>query len=137
MSRLATPGRRLDDLTPHPGGGRASRHVDMHQLASTMRDEDEHVQGLEGESRDAEQVGRPQVVGMVAQKGAPCLARRARWSSPAIPANGPVADDDAELEQLTSDPLGAPQPILARYGRDQLPHLGTQMRASTSSESQI
>ena len=32
MAGFLTPGRRLDELTPHPGGGRVGGHVDMHQL---------------------------------------------------------------------------------------------------------
>jgi hypothetical protein len=43
MAWLASPGRRLDDLSPDPGSGRVARHVDVHQLASTVGDEHQHV----------------------------------------------------------------------------------------------
>src|SRR5437764_717961 len=43
-----------------------------------------------------------------------------------------VADDDAELEQLAPDSLRAPEPVLARHGQDQVPHLRTEMRTATA-----
>src|SRR5207249_8389790 len=46
--------------------------------------------------------------------------------------NRAIADHDAELEQLASDPLSAPQSVLTGYGRDQVPHLGTEMRTSAT-----
>src|SRR5438067_12510080 len=49
VPRLVTPGRRLDELTPYPGGGRVGRHVNMHQLAPIMGDGDQHVERVEGQ----------------------------------------------------------------------------------------
>ncbi len=43
-----------------------------------------------------------------------------------------LADDGGELEQIASDPLRAPPPVLARDSRVQLPYLGTEFRTSTS-----
>ena len=65
MPWLLAPGRRLDQLLPHPGSSWVSRHVDVHQLAQTVGDEDQHVQRLEREAGHREEVGRPEVVGMV------------------------------------------------------------------------
>src|SRR5207244_1326876 len=50
----------------------------------------------------------------------------------AIASDRAIADHDAELEQLTSDPFRAPQSVLARHGHDQLSDLGTEMRPATS-----
>jgi hypothetical protein len=41
VARLVTPGCRLDELPPHPGGGRARRDVDVDQLAPAVGDEQE------------------------------------------------------------------------------------------------
>ena len=65
MPRLASPGRRLDELPPDPGRGRVRGDGDMHQFAPAVGDEDQHVQRLERERRDSEQIGRPEVVRMV------------------------------------------------------------------------
>src|SRR6266705_1842327 len=114
MAWLARPGRRLEHLSPHPRGGRVSRHVDLYQFAPTMGDEHQHVQCLEGRGRHRQQVSSPKVMSMVAQERAPGLARRALWSTPAIASNRAVADHDAQLEELTSDALGAH----SRFSRD-------------------
>ena len=68
MAWLASPGCRLDDLSPHPSGRRAGGHIDMHQLASAMRDEHQHVQRLERQSRHREQIRGPQVMSVVGQE---------------------------------------------------------------------
>src|SRR5438270_6074432 len=60
------------------------------------------------------------------------LARRAPRSTPAVAPNRAVADDDAELEPLAPDSLGVPEPVVARHGRDQVPHLETEMRAAAA-----
>src|SRR5437764_11964650 len=41
MAWLVTPGRRLNQLLPHPGRGRVGGHVPVHQLAPTVSDEHE------------------------------------------------------------------------------------------------
>jgi hypothetical protein len=62
---LATPGRRLDELPPHPGrrGMRRHRHVD--QFPAAMRDEVEHVQRAERERLHSQEIGRPDRVRVV------------------------------------------------------------------------
>src|SRR5207249_3758471 len=47
MPRLLAPGRRFDHLPPDPGGRRVGRHVDMHQFAPAMSDE--QVSRMEGD----------------------------------------------------------------------------------------
>ena len=126
MAWLVTPRRGFDHLAPHPGRGRVRGHMDVHEFAPTMGNEDQHVQGLEGEGGHREQVSGPQVMGVVAQERPPDLAGGASRSAPAVASNRPVADDDAELEQLAPDPLGAPEPVLATWSGSS-PALGTEM----------
>src|SRR5437764_9267439 len=95
------------------GSSRLGGHIDMHQLTPAVGDEDQHVQRLEGERRDGEQVRCPQVVSMVAQERSPGLARPTARSTPAVASNRAVAYDDPELEQLASDPFRAPEWVLA------------------------
>jgi hypothetical protein len=47
------------------------------------------------------------MMSVVGQESAPGLARRARRPTPAVAANGSVADVDAKLEQFASAPFGA------------------------------
>src|SRR6266700_150081 len=72
------------------------------------------------------------MMSMVAQKGAPGLARRTSRPAPAIASNRAVAHHNPQLEQLASDPFGAPQPVVARHARNQVPYLGTEMRTSAT-----
>ncbi len=128
VSRLAVPGCGFDQLPPDPRGGRVGGHLEVEQLAPAMTDEEDDVEGLEGQGLDHEEVGGPDRLGMVGKEGAPALAGRSRMATPAIAADGAGADHDAEFEQLTADPLGAPERVLSRHGGDQLPNLGAQSR---------
>src|SRR5205823_9607730 len=94
----------LDELPPHPGCRRVGRQVDMRQLAPAVGDEHQHVQRLERQCGDAQQIGGPEMVSMVAQERAPGLSWCASWSSPAITPNRAIANHDAQLEQLAADP---------------------------------
>src|SRR5450759_1365698 len=40
--------------------------------------------------------------------------------------------DDAELEELSPDPLGAPQRVVARHGGDQLADLGSKAKPAAA-----
>ena len=98
----------------------------MHHLAARMRDEQHDGQCPEGERSDGEQVHRPDVRPVVAQKGPPGLARWARRSAPPGPLNRALAHAEPELEQLAPDPLAPPPWVLLRYAGDQLLNLGAQ-----------
>ena len=64
--------------------------------------------------------------------GAPALAGRPGWSAASVAADGPCADDDAELEELAADPLGAAVLVVARHGGDELTDLAVQARSAQS-----
>src|SRR5438270_3269926 len=131
-SRSRSTWRGFDHLAPHPGRGRVRGHMDVHEFAPTMGNEDQHVQGFECEGGHREQVSGPQVMGVVAQERPPGLAGGASRSAPAVASNRTVADDNAQLEQLASDALGAPQAVFTRHGPDQLLDLRTEMRPTAS-----
>ena len=57
--RCPAPGRGLEKLTSDPTGRRMSRHMEVHEFAPAMSEEDEHVECLEGEGLDGKQVGGP------------------------------------------------------------------------------
>ena len=60
------------------------RHLEVHQLAAAVADEEEYVEGLETDGLDHEEVGRPDGLGVVGQERAPALAGRTRAPSPSI-----------------------------------------------------
>jgi hypothetical protein len=124
----AAPGGGLDRLAPHPRRGRVRGDGDVDQLAAAVGDCDEHVEHLERERLDREEVRRPDRAGVVSHERAPGLARWAGWAPPPVPLDRAVADDDAELEQLAADALAAPARVGPRHRGDQLAHLKAQPR---------
>ena len=60
IAGLLPPRRRLQQLTPHPRRCRMCRHVEMHDAAARVRDE-EDVQRLEGERLHGEEVRSPEL----------------------------------------------------------------------------
>ena len=94
------------------------RHPAVDELPAVVRDEEQDVQRAERERGHGEQVGRPDLRRVVAQEGAPGLARRPGGPAPAVAADGAGADGDPQLAQLAADALGAPQRVvLARCAR--------------------
>jgi len=96
---------------------------EVKQLAAPMADEEEHVEGLEGQRLDYEQIGRPDRVGVVSEKGAPVLAGRMSGATSAAAADGSGADHDAELQGLAAYTLGARERILCGHGPDEFSDL--------------
>ena len=57
-------------LPPH------GRHVEMHDAAARVRDEEEDVQRLEGERLHGEEVHSPELRAVVGEEASPGLGRR-------------------------------------------------------------
>ena len=79
---LATPGRRLDQLLPHPGRGRARGHVEVHDLATIVGDEEEDVESPEPYGLHDEEVSGPDSLELVGWLWSPAWLRRAGRSTP-------------------------------------------------------
>jgi hypothetical protein len=94
-----------------------------------VADQEEDVEGLEGQDLNHKQISYPDGPGMVGEEGAPALAGRRSSPAAAVAADGAGADGDAKLEQLAADAFGAPMRVLARHGGDQRSDLGRQSRS--------
>jgi hypothetical protein len=131
VTGLPTPGRRLHQLPPNPRRRRARCDVEVDQLPASVPDEEEDLEGLETDRLNHEEVGRPDALELVGQEGAPTLSVRLPVRpAPAVAPDRAVADDDAELEQLSPDTLGSPQRVVARNDGDQLADLGSKPEAA-------
>jgi len=73
IAGLLAPGSGRDQLAPNPLGRGMGGHVEMHQPSASMGDKKEHVQRVQADGRDGEEVGRPDVRGVVAEEGPPGL----------------------------------------------------------------
>jgi hypothetical protein len=103
-------------------------HLEMDQMATSVADEEEDEEGLEGQGLDDKEVGRSDRLSVVGQEGAPALAWWVAMTASTIAADRAGAYDDTELEELAADALGAPERVLAGHRGDQLTDLGTQPR---------
>jgi len=106
--------------------------VHVQELSAVMGDEEEHIQGAKEQRVDGEQVGCPNAGPVIVEEGQPRLARSSRRTTPSIATNGPGADGNAELEQLTAYALGAPQTVLVGDGSYELPHFEAEPRTATN-----
>jgi len=71
-------GERLDDLSRGPGGGWGICHIEKHDSAARMQQDDEHVKHTEGRRRHHEEVDRGEIGDVVLKEGSPSLRRRLR-----------------------------------------------------------
>jgi hypothetical protein len=74
-----------------------SSHLEVDQLSTAVADEEEDVEGLEGQGLDDEEVGGPDRLSVVGEEGPPALARGTGMVAPTIASDRSGADDDAEL----------------------------------------
>jgi hypothetical protein len=107
---------RLAQLLGDPGVRRLARDADMDDPVRAERDDEAGVERPETEVGDREEVAGLDVVGVIAQEGAPALAG-AGWGShaPQVLLHGRLGDAAVELEELAADALGAPEPIGRRH----------------------
>ncbi|HVA92100.1 MAG TPA: hypothetical protein VNL71_19915, partial [Chloroflexota bacterium] len=97
ISRFAVPGGGFDQLPPNPGGGGMGGDLEVDKRAPPMADEEEDVQRLECQGLVNEQVGGPDHLSVVGEKGAPTLAGRRRMAGSPVAPDRASADDNAEL----------------------------------------
>jgi hypothetical protein len=84
IARLAVPGCGFDQLPPDPSCGRIGGHFEVDQLTSPMSDEEDDVEGLEGQGVDNREVGGRYHLSMVGKEGPPALAGRSRMAMSAV-----------------------------------------------------
>ena len=91
----------------------------MENPASVVGQHQEHVEHLEANRRDGEEVHGHRSREVILQEGAPRL-RGGPSAAAHVLADAGLADVDAEFEQLTVDAWRAPQRILSAHASDQL-----------------
>ena len=72
-----------------------SLHLEVHQLSTAVADEEEDIEGLEGQGLDDEEVGGPDRISVVGEEGPPALAGWTGVTASTIAADGAGAQDDA------------------------------------------
>ena len=113
-------GRGLPELLRRPLRRWVPSYPDMHDLFGIDVDDEERK-----DRPEPDVVGLQEIAGshrVVVQESVPALpARRRRTTTIThVPLHRPLRDADSELEQLTTNALGAPEPILSGHAADQL-----------------
>ncbi len=129
---VAGPVRRLQELVPNPGRSRTGGDVEVINSRLVPRQE-EDVKDPKAHRLHREQVGRLHAAQLIGQERSPALAPRRPQPPPAVVTDGTVAYQDAELQQLATDALGAREGILLRDPADER----LQFRAETGSASRV
>ena len=112
-------------LLHYPWTGRVFRDVEMEDPASTLLDDEETIQDMEGEGRYGEKVHGRDDLAMIAKESRPELAGViGRSQAPEIPRNGAFGDLEAEFQKLTVNSRSAPGVILVHHPPDESSNLG-------------
>jgi hypothetical protein len=96
---------------------------EVDKLAPVVADEEKDVQGLEEESLNREEVAGPDHRRVILEEGTPRLRRRPPTCQIDIPPDGLAADVEPQVEELTSDVLSAPEPVLPGHPADEVTQL--------------
>jgi hypothetical protein len=132
VGRFATPRCRLKQLLPDPSRRRTGRDVEVDRLTALVADEEEDVQDPVVNGVDDEQISCPDALDLIREEGSSRLGPAARRLPPPISADRAITDADPQLEQLTANALGTPEPVLLGNPGDQVPHLVAESRAAES-----
>ena len=120
-------------LLGDPGVGRGAGDVDMHDFTTAMPDDDEGEERAEPGVIELEEVAGPDVGGVVPEKCPPGLAPPgAGATGPQVLLDRPLADPDAELQELAADPLSPSERVGDGYGSNQLDDLRAQASGAMS-----
>ncbi len=90
----------------------------MNKLALAMGYEEEHVQSLQGQRLNREEVGRPDMGRAVPEKGSPGLRGRSTVYSATVAPHRSRTDLVAELAEFAHDAQAAPAGVLAGQAPD-------------------
>ena len=122
IARRLIPRKRFAQLLRGPGRGGMTRHGDMNDPATLVREDDEHEQQPVRGRRDDEEIGGHDLLDVIGQEGAPRLRR---WCGRArhVLRHGGLRDLHAELQEFAVDPRRAPQRILVRHLPNQRAHI--------------
>ncbi len=111
---------RFSQLLRHPGIGRGSRDSDMDDSSCLEFDEEEGEERSKEEIGDLQEVARPDLSCVSAQKRAPLLTPWLRCANvPHIFLDCALAHPNAQFQEFPANALSTPQPIVLRHLPDQ------------------
>src|SRR5258708_37963185 len=122
---------RLPQLLCGPSVGRSARHTYVEDFPRFQFDEEKRKERPKEEISDLEKIASPDFSGMIAEEGRPLLPSWAREANfPHVFLNRAFAHANTQLEQLASDALRSPEPIVPCHLLDQCDRLRRELRLS-------
>ena len=129
IARGLVVGEGLSELLDHPCRRWVAGDPEVHHAPTTMVDEEEDVQDIEGRGRHGEEVHPDDGLLVVAEEDLPPLDHVPwRWPSRHVPRHRPLRDVEAELQQLAMDPRGTPGRVFASHPADEVAQLAVDAR---------
>jgi hypothetical protein len=108
--------RGLAQLLRDPGVCWRAGDADMHNAPRAKRGDDEREQRAEQSIVELEEIAGLDLAGVVLEKRGPVLAMRSqRPHLTNVARNRPLGHREVQFQQLTLDPLDAPQVVVARH----------------------
>ena len=117
VAGLATPRRGLNHLPPRPLCGCMPSHIEVDDSATPVLDEEEHVQRLERQGVDGEEVTSPDLRSVISKERSPSLRWRPSTSLMSIATNGLGANVEAQGKELATNSFRAPMRVLLGHAR--------------------
>ena len=110
----------LSQLLRDPGIGRGSCHIHVDDLARLQLDDEESKERTEEEVRHLQEIAGPHLCRMITQKRFPVLSTGLFWANLLhILLNRPFTDANIQLEELATDTLRSPKPVVCCHFLDQ------------------
>src|SRR6202142_2136081 len=120
---------RVAKLLRHPRLRREARRGGEHEFAGGKLDEHERDYRVEEHVVVLQEVAHPGLTAVVLEESRPPLSSRRGLAHDAhVLLDRTLADADAELEQFSTDPLGAPESVRRGHGPDQRGRLRSEAR---------
>jgi hypothetical protein len=107
-----------------------SGHVEVQNLPTSVFNDEEAVQHLEGHRGYGEEVERSDHLPVIPEEGQPSLARITAAPNPLqIPGYGSFGDNEAQFLECSMDPGRSPGRILFGQAADECPNFGSSFRS--------
>jgi len=120
---------RLPQLLCGPSVGRSARHTYVDDFPRFQFDEEKRKERPKEKISDLEKIASPDFTGMIAQEGRPLLPSWATVANvPHVFLDRAFAHTNTQFEQLTSDALRSPEPIVPCHLLDQCDRLWRELR---------
>ena len=116
-------------LLRSPFSGWMRRYVEVNDVATLMRENQENIENAEENCRNGEKINRGKLLGVVFQKCAPWLRWRFGMSDHVF-SDSCLRDSDSEFEQFAMNSRGSPEGIIFVHGADEITNIFRNPRSS-------